>query len=387
MGATAVITCQKSHFAIPDDVTYLSAASYSPLPDAVREAGHAGVERKGQPWLLSRALRAEINEAARSSAAALIGADPACVALIPSVSYGITTAATILPVPAGTRVLVLENDHASPVLAWHARADAGAFTVETVATPNNGDWTSAVREAIARPGEPPVSVASLSLVHWADGCALDMAAIASDLRAVGARFVVDATQAVGAMPVDVTAFDPDVLVFPTYKWALGPYGRAFAYIAPRHHAAIPVEQTSAGRRAISSEALPYFDDLEYVDDARRFDMAELDYFISMEMAATGMRFVHDLGLADVSSYIKTLTDALADRIESSGGAAMPDTRFRTAHILSLDYGADRAQDIAAALGERDIHVTARLGRVRVSPHVYNDMDDIERLATALTEIR
>lgn len=375
-----MIACQRNQFDIPENVSYLSAASYSPLPQTVRDIGHTGVERKGQPWTLSHALRSEINERARAAAANLIGADPNSVALIPSVSYGITTAAHLLPVPSGTRVLVLENDHASPVLAWQARAEAGEFAVETVHTPANGDWTSAVRDAIARAGAEPVSLASLSLVHWGDGCLLDMTAIAADLRANGAALVVDATQAVGAMPVDVATIDPDMLVFPTYKWAVGPYGRAFAYIAPRHHDAIPVEQTSGGRRDVSSENLPYFGDLTYVDGARRFDMAELDYFITMDMAAAGMTFIGDLGPANISAYIQSLTDDLAGRLD---GAGAPDARFRTGHILSLDYGSERATDIAKSLANREIHVTARLGRVRIAPHVYNDQRDIDRIADAL----
>ncbi|MEM1307352.1 MAG: aminotransferase class V-fold PLP-dependent enzyme [Pseudomonadota bacterium] len=378
-----MITCQRDQFDIPDEISYLSAASYAPLPNSVREAGHVGVERKGRPWLVTASDRKTINEEARAAAAALMSASPDCIGLIPSVSYGITTAAHILPVAAGTRILVLENDHASPVLAWHARAEAGGYTVETIATPANGDWTSAVRDAIARPGAPPVSIASISLVHWSDGCLLDMATIAEDLHRQDAKLVVDATQAIGAMPVDVATFDPDVLVFPTYKWVLGPYGRAFVYVAERHHDAHPVEQAAPARSKVSSEDLPYFEDLAYRETARRFDMAELDHYITMDMATTGMRFVGGLGPDNVSTYIGALTEALAARLD---GPRVPDARFRTPHILSLDVGVDRAKPAATALAARGIHVAARLGRLRVAPHIYNDQRDIDRIATALTEI-
>ena len=82
---------------------------------------------------------------------------------------------------------------------------------------------------------------------------MDLERVAPAVRKGGAAFVVDATHAVGVMAIDVHALDPDVLIFPTYKWVLGPYGRAFMYVAKRRQGGTPLEQTGAGRRAISSE--------------------------------------------------------------------------------------------------------------------------------------
>src|SRR6185503_7790574 len=73
-----------------------------------------------------------------------------------------SSASKVLQVPRGTRVIVLENDHTSPVLEWHARAQAGGFVVDTVKQPSDGDWTSAVLAAIERAGVPPVALASIS---------------------------------------------------------------------------------------------------------------------------------------------------------------------------------------------------------------------------------
>ena len=99
------------------------------------------------------------------------------------------------------------------------------------------------------------------------------------------------------LPLDVKHIDPDFVIFPTYKWLLGPYGRAFLYVAKRHQDGTPLEQTSAGRRNIRAENTVYFTDTGYVGDAGRFDMGERDHFISMEMAAIGMEMVAELGAA------------------------------------------------------------------------------------------
>jgi selenocysteine lyase/cysteine desulfurase len=149
--------------------------------------------------------------------------------------------------------------------------------------------------AIDRPGAPPVGLASISSVHWADGGAVDLDRIAAALKAHGARFVIDATHGAGIMDLDVRRLDPDFLVFPTYKWVLGPYGRAFLYVAKRWQDGVPIEQAGSGRRAISSERAPYMRDTAYVANARRYDMGERDHYISLEMASVGMELVASWG--------------------------------------------------------------------------------------------
>src|ERR1700761_7738143 len=159
----SILPSQRALFDMPREVCYLNAASYSPLPLKTQEAARAAVARKGQPWKVPASFANEIHERTRQAAARLINADAADVALIPSVGYGVATAAKLLAIPRGSRVIVLENDHSSPVLEWQGRSGAQGFAVDTVRQPADGDWTSAVLEAIARPG-PPVSLASISSV-------------------------------------------------------------------------------------------------------------------------------------------------------------------------------------------------------------------------------
>src|SRR3954469_5774986 len=161
-----MLPSQRALFDMPRDVCFMNAAAWSPLPLASQEAGRAAVGRKGQPWKLPDGFQREQYERTRTAAAALIGAEADDVALISSVGYGVSTAGKVLSLPRGTRVIVLENDHTSPVLEWHGRAEAGGFTVDTVKQPSDGDWTSAVLETIERAGAAPVSLVSISSVHW-----------------------------------------------------------------------------------------------------------------------------------------------------------------------------------------------------------------------------
>jgi len=286
--------------------------------------------RKGRPWTLDPSFANGQYERARQAAAHLINAEARDIALISSISYGVATAARLVTIPREARVLVLENDHSSPVLEWRTRAEAQGFAIETVRRPDDRDWTSAVLSAIERPAAPRVALASISSVHWSDGGLIDIAKVGEALRRHGALFLIDATQSAGVLAMDVRSLNPDFMIFPTYKWLLGPYGRAFIYVARRHQHGIPLEQTSYGRRDVRADNAVYLADTRYVSDASRFDMGERDHFISMEMASVGMEMMAEWGQAAVAERLAMLTDRIADGLRATA-VHVPDRRFRAPH--------------------------------------------------------
>jgi selenocysteine lyase/cysteine desulfurase len=381
-----MLPSQRALFEIPRQICYLNAASYSPLPTRTLEAGRAAVLRKGTPWTLEPSFANQQNERARLAAARLINAEASDVALIPSISYGVATAAKILPIARGTRVIVLENDHSSPVLEWHTRAEAEGFSVDTVRQPEDGDWTSAVLGSVERSGAAPLSLASISSVHWSDGGLIDVDKVGAALRQRGAAFLIDATHGTGVLATDVTRLDPDFMIFPTYKWLLGPYGRAFLYVAKRHQGGMPLEQTASGRRNVRAENAVYFTDVSHVPDARRFDMGERDHFISMEMASIGMEMMADWGAPAIVRRLAMLTERIAAGVRGIG-VRVPEPHLRAPHILSLAFEGGMPAGLVEGLAGEGVHVAQRLGRMRISPHVYNDEADVDRFVEVLARRR
>ncbi|WP_425067698.1 aminotransferase class V-fold PLP-dependent enzyme [Reyranella sp.] len=380
-----MLPCQRDLFDIPRDVCFLNAAAWSPLPLAVQEAGRLGVARKGQPWKLDADFMAKQYERARRAAAALIGADAVDIALIPSVGYGVSTAGKVMSLPRGSRVLVLQDDHTSPVLEWMSRAEQGGFTVEQVKQPGDDDWTSAVLEAMARKDAAPLSLVSISSVHWSDGGAIDLPRIAEAARQAGAAFLVDATHDAGVRRIDVKTLDPDFLIFPTYKWVLGPYGRAFLYVAKRHQNGVPLEQTAPARKGVAAEQKVYFRDLSYADGARRYDMGERDHFITLEMAAVGMEMMAGWGNDPIVARLAMLTDRLADGLANCGVRVI-DRKLRAPHLLCLQFPQGMADELPQKLTAENVYAAPRLGRLRISPHVYNDEQDVDRFVDVFKKV-
>ena len=374
-------------FDMPREVCYLNAAAWSPLPLIAVEAGKIGAERKAKPWELADGLPETQIERARAAAAQLIKADPDDVALVSSVGYGVSTAAKVMALPAGSRILTLDQDHTSPVLEWMTRTNERAYQIETVAPDENGDWTEAILAALARPNAPPVALATMSSIHWSDGGIIDLERVQEALRPQGGKLLVDATHAAGVVDLDVTRLDPDFLIFPTYKWLLGPYGRAFLYVAKRCQNGIPLEQTSYGRKRVQATDDVYFSDLDYVETARRFDMGERDFFVSLDVASTSMELILSLGIDAVRERLSMLTTEIETRLSAENvPVEMLRKDLRAPNILSLGFPNGMPHDLTDRLAAAGVHAAARLGRLRLSPHVYNDEEDCARCVKALNDI-
>lgn len=380
-----MLSCQRELFDIPRAICYLNAAAYSPLPKLVQEAAHDAIWRKAQPWRVDAQFAEEMNERTRRAAARLIQADVNDVAIVSSVGYGVATAGKVLAIPPDSRVLVLRDDHTSPVLEWLSRSAMENFAVEVVARQGRQSWTEALLAAMERAGAPPIALVSISNVHWADGGIVDLDVVMPKARRLGAAILIDATHAVGMMDFDVGRLDPDFVCFPTYKWLLGPYGRAFLYVAKRHQAGIPLEQTAPARKRVRAEADLYFDDTSYLDNARRYDMGERDHFISMEMAAVAMEMVHAWGPAALGAYAASMTRQIAE-----GLAEMPDLEIlpqsmRAPHLLSVGFTSGMPPDLVKRLAASQVYAAPRLGHLRISPHVYNDAADVTRFLDVFQE--
>ncbi|TDR92968.1 aminotransferase class V-fold PLP-dependent enzyme [Enterovirga rhinocerotis] len=371
-------------FGIPDGITYLNAAGVSPIPRPVREAGAAGVERKAAPWELSRASFYDIVEEARVAASSLIGCRPGDIAIVGSASYGIATACRNLPLPAGTAVVTIAEEHPSPVYAWIRAAEAAGAVHHEIPRPADHDWTAAILERIASRDLPRVSVLSLTPLHWNDGAILDLAAIRRAADTVGASLVVDGTQAIGVQPFPLAEIRPDFLVFPTYKWLLGPYGLAFLYVDPERQAGIPLEEHTFSRLGADTITNHYGRELRFMDGARRYDMGERSNFVTLPMGIAGMRLLSSWGAERISAYLRPLAGRLIEGAARLGFSAPPAHRV-AAHLVGLRRDGTDAGAIAGRLAERGIHVSARNGAIRVAPHVYNDEADIDRFLDGLAE--
>lgn len=373
-----MLSCQRELFSLTRETAYLDAAYMSPIPIAAIAAGEAGVRVKAEPWKMTIASYYDEVEQARQLAASMVGANADDIAIVAATSYGMAVAAANVPVPAGSAILLMENEHTSHRYVWYDLADRAGAHVDIVPQPADGDWTGAIVSAI-RNSNRPIAVVAGTLVHWFEGMAIDLEAVAVAARAAGAALVVDGTQWVAAVPFDVTRVRPDFLVFATYKFLLGPYRLAFLYADPRwHEEGRTLEHHSWNRTGGDKSDFYKVPVAKFLPGARRFDMGERSDFAVLPIAIAAMKLIQGWSVERVFERLRYLNDFVWTQAKSRGlEVARP--RMPTPHISILDIGDRLAPNAAQDLKQANVHVTLRGTKMRVSPHVYNDEEDIDRL--------
>lgn len=374
-----MIENQRHRFDIPAEIAWLNCAYMSPLMDVVRDAGLEGVVRKQRPWEIMAEDFFLGSERARSLFARLIGARPNDVALIPAASYGVALAAQHLPLSAEQRVLVLDEQFPSNVYAWQARAKAvGAEVIFAPRSP--GGWTQSL---LARLDER-VAIVAVPHGHWTDGAAVDLAIISRHCQELGASLVVDATQSLGAVPLSVSEIPIDYLITASYKWLLGPYSMGFAYVAPRWQDCVPLEHNWISRAGSENFGglVRYRDDFQ--PGARRFDVGGRSNFALIPMVAAALEQLLIWGVDEINASLQKRTTQIADHAAALGLRVTPKDQ-RLGHMLGLRFPDGAHAGIAERLKEAGVFVSVRGDAIRVSPHLYNTDEDVQRFLNVLQD--
>jgi selenocysteine lyase/cysteine desulfurase len=382
MASTPLISCQRDAFDIPRDVAYLNCAYLAPFSRAVLAAGADGIAAKLRPWRLKSDDFFTESDLLRARFASLIGAAPRDIALVPSVSFGTAVAAKNLPLRPGRRVLLLAEQFPSNVYVWRDLARRTGGEVLTVPRPDGATWTDAVLAHL----DERVAIAALPQVHWVDGRLLDLAAVGRRAREVGAALVLDLTQSLGALPFELATVDPDFIACAGYKWLLGPYGTGFLYAAPRRQQGEPLEHGWVVREGARDFArlVDYRDDLQ--PGAVRFDVGERSNFALVPPMRAALEQILEWRVGRIAASLAAMTAAIAERARGLGFEALP-AAIRAGHYLGLRRPGGLPDHIVERLAAGGVHVSRRGDALRITPHLYNDALDLDRLFAALEGLR
>ncbi len=379
-----MLESQEHLFSLPADLHYLNCAYMSPLPKPVMEAGIAGLRRKCDPSTIAQEdFFLDCYEIRRRFARLVNIPDPRTVAIIPSASYGLAIVARNSPVRGDQNIVTAADQFPSNVYAWRRIAEDTGAELRVVSPPESDDrsaaWSDSLLEAIDR----STAIVALGHIHWTDGTLIDLERIGAHAREVGAAFIVDGTQSVGALPFDVQELKPDALVCPAYKWLLGPYGIGVAYYGARYADGVPLEETWIGRTG--SEDFRRLVDYQdtYRPGAIRYDAGESSNFAHAPMLKTALGMILEWGVEEIQRYCGSLVAPLAHAVRGRGWT-IDEEANRAGHVLGIrmppTFNTSRLKE---ALDEHNVSVSLRGDSIRISPHVYNDAEDIDALIAAL----
>lgn len=331
------------------EAPYLNTASYGLPPDCAWQAMQAALA----DWRAGRTSWerwSDSTDGARAAFAGIVGVAPESVAVAATVSELVGLVAASLP--AGARVLAPDIDFASVLFPFLVQAERG---VEVALVP-----PSSLADAV----DDATDVVAFSAVQMATGEVADLEAVAAAAAAHGAMTVLDATQAVGWLPVDASAFD--VVVCHAYKWLMSPRGTAF--MAVRAGVLERIVPAAAGWFAGADVHGSYFGPpLRLASSARRLDTSPA--WFSWVATQPALELVAAIGVEAIHAH----DVGLANRFRAGLGLEPPDSA-----IVSADV-----PDARARLEAAGIVAAERGGRLRASWHVYNTEADVDAALDAL----
>ena len=374
------IATRKEMFLMEEGITYLNCANMSPMLTSVSEAGLQALQTRATPWKIASSDWFTNAEILRELAASIFQTNANNIALVPSVSYGMAAAAKNLSMKPGKEILVLEQQFPSNYYVWENLAHRQQLSLLTVTQSKNMSLTESI---IARINSN-TGLVTIPNCHWIDGAWIDLQAVSDAAKSVGAYLVLDLSQSLGALPIDIDRIQPDFAVSVGYKWMLGPYGLGYMYVSPKwQEVGEPLEYSWLTKKGSEDfAALTNYTD-GYRNGARKFDMGEFPQFNIIPMAIAALQQLLRWDIGAIQQEIKKLTDRINAYKQQKGnheGAATG-----VGHITSIPLDTMALPDLKSRLLHNKVIISFRGTSIRVSPHVYNDLDDIDRLLSCLED--
>jgi selenocysteine lyase/cysteine desulfurase len=369
----------RNEFPVLKDWTYLNTASFGPIPQCVVRAANAHFEHRDTHACLDFLDWFTDIDGIRAKLAQLIGAAPDDVAFISNTASALSWLLTGIDWKPGDHVLTLSDEFPNNLYFGGALERQGVHA-STVPIPNDRFSLESLTECLT----DQTRIVLVSSVNYSTGLRPPLDEIGTELRKRNILFYVDGTQSVGALPADVAAFRIDVMAVHAYKWMCCPTGTGFAYVAPHvrewlqpniyswrsHRDWRNVDHLHHGKPELPESAIKY-----------EGGMQNLAGIYAMGAVA---QLFETLGVSRIHQEVHTIAEQTRDVLRNHGADLLSDLNpHYDSPIIAGRFQDIDASKLAVELQEQRITTAARKGNLRVSPHFFNNQEDLARLDEAL----
>lgn len=369
---------------IAQSVAYFDHAAVAPLPAPTRNAIQAWLVEATEQGDTAWQRWARRIEEVRSTAAKLINAQPAEIALVPNTTSGIGLVAEGYPWQPGDNVVTLANEFPSNQYPWMNLASRG---VELRRVPVEEGVPDLDR--IASTCDSRTRILSLSWVGYATGWRINVREISEICRRIGCLFFLDAIQGLGVFPLDVQTDGVDFLAADGHKWMLGPEGAGLFFIRQEHLSRLRPFMVGWNSVAQGSDYTKI--ELNLRDTASRYEGGSQN-MVGFHGLGASLDLLASFGLSPQSSpiadHVLGLTDYACQRLQELGATLQaPRAGNHRSGIVTFNLPGQDSDTIRRHLEAAKIIVRCRAGGVRLSPHGYNTTEEIDRLMAELKSRR
>lgn len=364
------------------DTVYLNNASIGPIPERTRRALDQFTAKRTAPHLLPERDLFAMLQAARELVAELLNAEAGEVALAVNTGFGLSLAANALPLEPGDKVLISDREFPANVYPWLLQQRRGVEVELARCTPEG--WPDE-EHLLSRLEDPRVKVLAVSFVQFANGYRADLARLGAACRANDVYFVVDAIQGVGNSVLDLKGTPVDILACGGQKWLLSPWGSGFIYV--RRDLVAQIEPAVTGWMAF--EGTDDFSRLteynpSFRTDARRFELVTLPFQDVYGMTES-LRMLLELGIRDISEFTRSLHEPVV-RWADERGVRLVSPRDEAHRSAILCVAPPKPVDAYHALKRAHVVCSLREGAIRLAPHCYNTMEEMEKVVEVLDAV-
>jgi selenocysteine lyase/cysteine desulfurase len=365
---------------------YFDHAAMSPLPLPSAEAFQKWLKEAvelGNPMWGQWVKGVEVT---RATAAAMIGAHPDEIALVTNTTAGISLVAEGLDWREGDNVVTFADEFPSNVYPW---MNLGSRGVETRRVPTDISGRPDL-DRLAAACDDRTRIVTVSWVGFATGYRHDVRRIADIAHARGALMFLDGIQALGVFPIDVNEFGIDFLAADGHKWLLGPEGAGIAYI--RRECLNQLRAIGPGWHSVQPGQDYTHIELNLRPTAARYEGGSQNNAGMLAFGAS-LKLLHELGTENLSAAVLEITDLACERLEQIGCRIVSDRRLddrdgeQRSGIVAFELPGHEPMAVKRHAKRQDVLFGCRAGRLRISPHAYNNEEDLDRLVEALTSYR
>lgn len=366
----------RTHFPVTARWAFFDHAGVCAPPDVCANALAEWAHDKSVNGATSYRPWADRVEEVRRRAGQLLNTDAYDVCFVGSTTHGIGIAAEGFPWKPGDNVVTAAEEYPSNLYPWMNLRDKGV-EVRQVASRGNRLDVADFRNAM----DARTRVLAVSSVEYASGFRNDLTALGELCRERGVFFFLDAIQSLGVFPLDVRQVPVDGLAADSHKWLLGPEGIGIAYI--RREWADRLHATGVGWSSVVNAGDFSIIDFRLKPDARRWEGGTVNAGAIAGMGES-LKLLLDIGIENVRARVLELTNAVCDRARSAGCEVFSSrTPGEESGIVSLLTPGRDPRELMKRCRAAGVAVNVRGGRLRVSPHFYNTVEEIDRLVDVL----
>ncbi len=364
------------------DTVYLNNASIGPIPERTRRALDQFTAKRTAPHLLPDRDLQGMLQGARELVADLINADPGEIALAVNTGFGLSLAANALNLSPGDVILVSDREFPANMYPWLMQKRRGVDVEIARCTPEGWPDEDYLESRLA---DPRVKVLAVSFVQFANGYRVDLGRLGAACRATGTHLVVDAIQGIGNSVLDVKETPVDILACGGQKYLVSPWGSGFVYV--RRELIERLEPAVTGWMAF--EGTDDFSRLTeynptFRSDARRFELITLPFQDFYGMSES-LRMLLELGIRDIAEFTHALHEPVL-RWADDRGIRVASPREEAHRSAIVCVAPPKPVDAYHALKRAHVVCSLREGAIRLAPHFYNTVEEMEKVVEVLDDV-